>query len=207
MPAKVDNAWLLDVHRRLLARDPAAPAQLARKVMGPLAQSLAHVAHLPDDSEMILDAVTDTLMSYIKRPGQFDPSKRGLWGFLMMSAQADLLNLQNKAERRHRRERSLKLVEERAVGGNMETGEPNGQVAEVDSRMQAERVDRVLDNVFPDPVDQRLAALVLDEERRTGPYATVLGIQDAPLEEQRRTVKRQKDRIKKRLSRLGHKTT
>jgi hypothetical protein len=84
MPAKVDNAWLLGVHRRLLARDPAAPAQLAKKVMGPLAQSLAHVAHLPDDSEMILDAVTDTLMSYIKRPGQFDPSKRGMWGFLMM---------------------------------------------------------------------------------------------------------------------------
>jgi hypothetical protein len=124
-----------------------------------------------------------------------------------MSAQADLVNLQRKAERRHKRERPLKLVEERAVGGNMETGEPNGQVAEMDSRMQAERVDRVLDNVFPDPVDRRLAALVLDEERRTGPYATVLGIQDAPLEEQRRTVKRQKDRIKKRLSRLGHKTT
>ncbi|MGI8551651.1 MAG: hypothetical protein ACR2PL_12830, partial [Dehalococcoidia bacterium] len=55
---------------------------------------------------------------------------------------------------------------------------------------------------FPDVRDRRLLELILAGERRTAAYAPLLGIAAEPVEEQKRLVKRAKDRLGKRLERL-----
>jgi hypothetical protein len=59
--------------------------------------------------------------------------------------------------------------------------------------------------VPPGLTDRDLAVLALlrDGERKTAAYARVLGIADRPIEEQRRIVKREKDRLQKRLARAA----
>jgi hypothetical protein len=49
--------------------------------------------------------------------------------------------------------------------------------------------------------EQRVLALLADGERSTAAFARVLGLTDSPEDEQRREVKRVKDRIKRRLQR------
>jgi hypothetical protein len=57
--------------------------------------------------------------------------------------------------------------------------------------------------VTPDPVDQQLIDLMIKGERRTEAFAKVLGIVDMEVIQQRKIVKQRKDRLKKRLTRLG----
>lgn len=58
---------------------------------------------------------------------------------------------------------------------------------------------------FPDPVDRQVISLMLAGERRTVAFSNVLGLQALSQREQQRAVKRHKDRITKRLQRLGGK--
>jgi RNA polymerase sigma-70 factor (ECF subfamily) len=75
----------------------------------------------------------------------------------------------------------------------------NDTVERVDA---AALMERVMEEIT-DPMDRRILALMLQGERATAAYATVLGIQAAPEQEQKSIVKRHKDRISKRLERLG----
>jgi hypothetical protein len=56
---------------------------------------------------------------------------------------------------------------------------------------------------FPDARDRQLLRLVLQGERKTTRFAVVLGLADLDRVSQQREVKRHKDRIAKRLRRLG----
>ncbi len=57
--------------------------------------------------------------------------------------------------------------------------------------------------LFKAPMDPALAALVLDDERSTKKFAVLLGIAHLPASEQRKIVKREKDRIMKVFDRQG----
>jgi hypothetical protein len=54
-------------------------------------------------------------------------------------------------------------------------------------------------------IDLRALELIVRKERRTGVYAELYGLLHLPLKEQRREVKRHKDRLKKVLERAGRK--
>lgn len=53
------------------------------------------------------------------------------------------------------------------------------------------------------PEDVKVLQLMIEGERRTDRFAEALGLEGLTAEELRRTVKRHKDRLKKRLERLG----
>lgn len=197
------DEWQREIHERLLAGDVTAPAELAERLLDPLLQRLAKKYPKLPDPDLIPDAVTDALMSYIKRPAQFDPNKRSLLGFLDMAAEGDLRNALAKEKRRRQKEIPLENVELEVAAGNSEE--------EGNSETEPERgqLRQALPRIFVDPKDLVMVELIISGERMTEAFVKVLKLQHLPVEQQRREIKRHKDRLKKRLERYGkatHKT-
>jgi RNA polymerase sigma-70 factor (ECF subfamily) len=190
--------WFRRIHERLLAEDPTAPAELADAVWPTLVDKLGKGSPRLRGSGLVEDAATDALFGYIKQPGKFDPKKRGLLGFLVMAAEGDLRNALAKVKRRQLREVLLEDVEDPRLAGNKDL---DGRA--LDSALDLEKVRKSLDELFPDEADRQAVQLMLDGERSTEAYAQVWGLQTLSAEEQRREVKRNKDRVNKRLQRLG----
>ena len=197
-----------ELHRRLLEGDPVAPSELVESYMRRLVKRVCARAQVPEDDFRAQDAVTDTLLEYAQQPTKYCPAKSSLLTYLAMSAYRDLLNMMATEQRRSNREFSLEVVEHRSLDGNnlIESAEDTVLVGE-GILTPEERVllwQRVSEQ-FPVPTDRQLLSLILNGERRTTVYSAVLGIQDSDHDEQRRVVKRHKDRLTKRLVRLGGK--
>src|SRR5438128_2318180 len=101
------------MHERLLAQDPIAPEEFARKYL-PLIQR--HVAarahdHGVHDHDLINDATVEAVFAYIRHPQKFDPQKSGLLGYLKRAAERDLINLVQQDRRRRRGEELHEDVE------------------------------------------------------------------------------------------------
>jgi RNA polymerase sigma-70 factor (ECF subfamily) len=187
-----------DIHQRLLAGDPIAPSELAVAYLPLLLRWLqGRIRSIPDE-HLITDAATDALLDYADHPTRFDPTKAALLHYLKMSAWFDLLNALKRQQRRRRREIPVDPVELPPPAGN------TIQEDDDDTLTAQSLMERVLEAI-PEPRDRQLLHLLLDGERRTRPYAEILGLQNHDELEQRRLVKRHKDRLKKRLVRLGEK--
>lgn len=192
----VTDLWCREIHERLLQRDPTATSELADRLLDTLVAFLAARHPELQDEELIADAATDALINYMKNPEQFDPGKRGLVGYLKMSAEGDLLNALAKRKRLNEKIEFSEDVELLADHRNRST-EP----VDVTTQIEAEEASRVIDELFPDSRDRKLADLVIQGERSTDAYAEILGLDGVSPEQRRREVKRHKDRIKKRLER------
>ncbi len=192
------DTWQRGIHERLLAGDVTAPAELVDILLEPLLDRLTRKYPNLHDPYLLPDAVTDALMSYIKRPEQFDPSKRSLLGFLEMAAEGDLLNALAKDKRRRQKEIPSENVELEVAAGNSEIEEGNP-----DTESEREKLQQALPRIFGDPKDLVMVELMLSGERTTEAFVKVLEIRHLTKEQQRREVKRHKDRLKKRLKRYG----
>lgn len=192
-------AFARRIHRRLLSDDPTAPSQLARVYLEPV---VAHLrARFPDvrDRDLLWDAAADAILNYAEDPSTYDPQKRGLFGYLKMSARGDLLNALD-------RERRRTTVELEVVGRNKlqeDDEEEHGSERTPEAVGHSDETMRKVHEALPDPRDRRMLHLMMEQVRETRAFADVLGIQNEDEAEQRRIVKRNKDRIKKRIQRLG----
>lgn len=192
------EAWSHEIHARLLAGDLTAPAELLEEVFAPLKRALHRRNRgLPDD-HFIDDAVTGALFDYIKKPERFDPDKASLLGYLEMASQGDLKNALAKDRRWQKKHTTLEAVELHARDGKREKKGPD-----IVTTLEAERIGRLLVEHFDDQKDLEMAELIIAKERSTEAFAAILDIEGLPVTEQRREVKRHKDRIKKRLKQLG----
>lgn len=195
--------WLKEIHERLLANDPIAPAELAEQTVDILVRKLTAKYHYLNDQSLIYDAVSDAILGYIKSPRQFNPSKRGLLGYLQMAAEGDLKNALSKISRRHKREIVSDDVELTLLGGNISLR--RDFMANDNSTRKEEQnhneVKNAIYTLFDNPKDVKIAEMMMDGERSTTAFAAVLGIQELNDIEQKSEVKRHKDRIKKRLER------
>jgi RNA polymerase sigma-70 factor (ECF subfamily) len=196
------------IHKRLLSGDPVASAEFARVYMEPLVRYLRRRHPEVNDETLAWDAATNAVLDYAENPSSFDPKKSGLFGYLKMASHRDLLNALEKERRRGASERSagLRAVELSPGGGKeLQRDEDVERVGER-TELDEERSQRIMEKVYealPDPRDRRMLELMMDEVRETEAFAEVLGIRDRDEAEQRKTVKRHKDRIKKRVQRLG----
>lgn len=192
--------WYQHIHVQFLSDDPTASARLVEGAFESLILQLSK--KFPDlrGSDLLNDAVTDALMEYIKAPSNFDPSKRGLFGYLLMAAKRDLLNALSKKERRENREVSIDTVENNDFGGNIVSTQ-----ASLDCLIDANTTQKEIDKLFDNSEDKRMAWCILQGERSTEAYVDILGIHSLPVAEQQRVVKRNKDRIKKRIERFKEK--
>jgi RNA polymerase sigma-70 factor, ECF subfamily len=195
------DTWQHNIHKKLLAQEVTAPAELAEVLLEPLIHRLTRKFPKLPDSDLLYDAVTDALMSYVKRPAQFDPAKRSLMGFLVMAAEGDLHNALAKEKRRRQKEISFKDVELGEAAGKSEVEDGNSETEPAEEKLR-----QALPRIFEDPKDLVMVEMMISGERTTEAFVEVLKLQHLPIEQQRREVKRHKDRLKKRLERYGKAT-
>ncbi len=193
----------LELHQRLVDRDPNAPADLAVTFLEPLIAWLSE-RNPRIHPDHVNEAADEAIVALIRNPASYSPSKCNLESYLRMSAQGDLRNLLAK-ERRHRRNYPLLDVELSQDDGKYPGREVEPPVLLMFEEEQARRRDG-----GPDPVrdgltevDRRCLELMESGERKTARFAEILGITDRPIEEQKLLVKRIKDRLKKRIERRG----
>ena len=194
----------LALHRRLIAGDVTAPADLAIIFLAPLIHWLVAKNSAKIPPEMCADAAEDALIALMKSPTSFNPDRSmRLTTYLRMSAQGDLQNLM-ACEKRHRQKQiSLETVEllPNAWKYMAKDNDPSWalQIQEAAANTDSDLVAKAC--VGLPAAETSVLRLMLQGERRTAPFAAVLGVVHLPKKDQRATVKRVKDKLKKRLER------
>jgi hypothetical protein len=201
MEALPDEAFERELHQRLLDGDLVASQELAAAFLLVVVDRLKQRFPGLDDESLIFDAATDAILSYAERPSQYKPDGLRLLAYLVMSADGDLKNALRRHQRRAHRELSMSDVELLLDARNPE--EDKEAYPEHAVGPEVNGVARRVREVIPDPVDQQFIDLMIQGERRTDAFAKVLGIADMEVKQQRKIVKQHKDRLKKRLTRLG----
>jgi DNA-directed RNA polymerase specialized sigma24 family protein len=177
-------------HCSIVEGDRAALETLAEHALPVLVQQLRR-AFRRSDNDQLQDAADDALMDYARAPQRFDPSSGdSLDRFLYRAAWRNVANSLRKDLRRRRRE--TRYANETACWNSPET---------TTIRLHTEMARRTLERGI-DGVEREALELWFDGERRTGALAEVLGFGALQAPEQRRLVKRFKDRNMKRLARL-----
>lgn len=193
----------LELHERLLNRDESASGELFARYMNWMVDALR--ARYPSvaryDETLVLDAVTDALFDYVSRPEAYRPDLKGLKGFLYLAAYRNLLNAWRSIRQTAAVETSLdQLVELGRENGNSPVEECDIADQVVDTIALAQ-VWQHVQALLPNDADLQVVALMSQGVRETRAYAEVLGLTEMPLAEQRKQVKRAKDRLLKRLRR------
>lgn len=201
MEALPNDRFERELHQRLLDGDLVASRDLAAAYLPALVDRLRRRFPRLDDESLVFDAATDAILSYAERPSQYKAGTMRLLPYLVMSADGDLKNALRRQRQRAQRE---------FPGGDVELllearnhyQEEEGTDEPVDAPKTEELVRKVR-QVVPDLIDRKLIDLMIQGERRTAAFARVLGIAAVDAVQQRRIVKQHKDRLKKRLARLG----
>lgn len=194
MAAFPDKDWCSQVHSRLVSGNVTAPAELYKALFPPLVSWLGSKGRT-SDRDLILDAATDALLGYLKRPNAWDATKATLVSYLCMAADRDLLNLLKKSTRRQRYEILKSDVEDAEDERNVVLDDNEAKrsvrdaLAAVHSHIKSEQ-------------DLQFVTLMLSGERSTEKFAAILGIENETIEKKTRAVKRHKDRLKKLLQRI-----
>ena len=190
-----DSETAAVLYERLRTGDPLAQSEFIAAVLDPL---VAHLrAKWPHADEHIrITAAGDAVLSLIRNPDLYDPSKRGLIGFLRMAAEGDFLNVLAKERKHHIGRETREIVELPADGGNTvaEDGLPS-----FDDREIAAEIAGLT------PPERAVFELMRDGERHTPAFAAALNLGHLPEADWPREVKRVKDRVIKRLQRAGGK--
>lgn len=188
---------LLRLHRRLLEGDRVAPAELIECLLRPLIGEMKH-KYPTTDVHLVSDGVTDALLDYCARPRIFDQA-RGvpLNCYLATAAWRNIANiLRGETRRKTREAKAVEMADQNVVELYLPTGNLL-QNAVLGTTQGHDELARLL----PDPTDQQVFKLKSLGERRTEAFAKAMGIAHLPIEQQRREVKKTKDRIDKIMER------
>lgn len=196
--------WQIQKHQQILNQDsPTAFAQLSELALPHLIEFLQHEfrqaeVHLHET------AAIDSLLTYHDAPQKYDPDKLSLFAYLRMAARHDLLNA---IDHSNRQKRPLRDIDEPAIQSQL--------VTEAGLESDLSYLDQWLENSDSskqtilrqfednlDTTDRQLFLLMLNGVRETEPYAEIMGLAAQPVAEQRQEVKRAKDRLTKKLTRL-----
>jgi RNA polymerase sigma-70 factor (ECF subfamily) len=179
------------LHERLVTGDDSVLDELAAELLAQLLPRLRRgFPHAPQD--VVVEAVEDAILEYVAQPAQFDPL-RGLsiGQFLTMVARRNLMNaLAKEAARKVREARYASVQPTRMV--------PADTDPVPDARVRARLLAATADNA-----ERRALVAWLEGDRSTVGLAKSLGLSHLPSIEQRREVKRFKDRVVKRVVRQG----
>lgn len=205
-PAPADDADGRALHARLVAGDRTASAELAVRYLDELVAWLRRTNPRADPDDCVT-AAGEALLDLICRPRSYDPARQTLAVYLRVSARGDLRNLQ-RAERKHASRRApLEVVELPGAAGKYPVGLSEDPADVVERREQIKAHLSPVPAAVADgltPQEARVLELMRAGERKTALFAVALGITGLPVAEQRRAVKRAKDRLVKRLERAGN---
>lgn len=197
---------LQDIYQRLLLDEPDAPSDLIELALDPLIKFLHSKYHSYKDPTVLTDIAIDSLFKFVQQPNRYNPDKSNLWSYLCMDVLSDMHNALDKEQRRASHEIPLDSVADHQFDRNNEVEElvleklvplalpPNSDMDVIMGRLR---------NEITDPIDWQIIGLWCDGERKTEIYAEVLGITHLSLPEQTKIVKKNKDRLRVQLKRLG----
>jgi RNA polymerase sigma-70 factor (ECF subfamily) len=195
----------LRLHRRLLERDASAPADVAAAFLAPLITWL-EATNPSADPTTCGEAAGQAIIDFIHNPSAYHPDGLAVRSFLRMAAQRDLQNALRKERRHQRNRRDWNLVEDAPEAGKYlgRDDDPSLRLQLAEAERQAAPPEALLRGLTE--VERRVLELMRQGERRTAVYAAVMGILHLSTVEQRRRVKREKDRLAKRMQRWegGH---
>ncbi len=192
----------LHLHTRMLGGDPTAPADVCATYCDPLSAWM-EAAFPHDDPHLCREAAGRALFDYVQHPHCFNPQRLDLAAYLRMAARRDLLNLRRGEARHHIRRSPWQVVEEGEEAGNYLQGDPPDLrlVREEEGAWASDVVRRVRQECSPQ--EECVLDLMLAGERRTEVFAAAMGLEDLPKPERERQVYRMKERLRKRLQRVG----
>jgi DNA-directed RNA polymerase specialized sigma24 family protein len=182
------------LHRRMLERHSnVVPAQVADAFLLPLVKALERRFRDLSDQHEIEEEAARSLLNYFNEPKKFKADRGSLLNYLYMDASANLKDI-------HRRREKVVLhsvpFDEYVMNDAVEGNRLRPTTADEDSS----RVDRVLARLS-DPVDQEVLRLIMEGERNTEVFVTLLGLEHLSKAEQAAAVQRHKDRVKKTVRR------
>lgn len=184
------------LHQLLLDGSRTATAEIAELFLQPLIKRLRVEFRQLKDPDLIDMSVTDALVNYFEHPEKFEPARSSLFTYLRTRARTYLLNrLGHGASKK-----VVELGEAETVYQMTNEGESDTESLLVSNTYQAEIMQQVQKHITG-PTDLRIVTLMIQGISETTEYAKVLGITDRPFAEQKRTVKRHKDRINKIIER------
>lgn len=193
----------LEVHQRLLLDAPTAALDATELLLAPLTRRLR--AKWPQlDRDATHDAATEVLVQYLQAPARYDPTRASLLGWLLLQAHRDLINEYNGKQKSFER---AWLVES-DLPADRATGEPaqlddHLPPTEIEPRLGPSRFLSAIRDALPDERDRQLLWAIADEgSRGTDEAAEILGLTHLPPAERTAEVRKNKDRIMKRLRRL-----
>jgi len=195
------------LHQRLLAEDPIAPSDLAVTYLDGLTHWLVTHNSSALDPHTCATAAADAIITLIKNPHTYHPARAGLEAYLRMSAQRRLQNLLRSERRHSSRKATWDAVEVSPEMGKYLRDEESDPALIVLRHDAEQEVARQLSAVPASvrarltPQEEMVCELMREKERKTAVYAAVLGLTNLPPAQQRRDVKRVKDRLAKRLGR------
>lgn len=193
-----------ELHKKILSGDVTANSEMAEIVLPILTKRLTRIFPSIYDDHLIDIAVTDALLNYFDNPAQFQEKKKSLLNYLLMSARGDLLNI---IRPRKLDVNSSQLNEDVEFGDSYSEENIEGHVVLAEEDVEAEALIRMstvyprLNELFPELKDREFVTMMMNGIRETEEYAKVLGIDQLSSSQQRDTVKRYKDRIKKTITR------
>jgi RNA polymerase sigma factor (sigma-70 family) len=190
------------IHQSLLDGEPTASEALARECLMPLVRILRR-RHLDVPRDILIDAASDALLSLIQLPDRFDPKRSGLLTFLATVAERRLID--------HLRAASRQAAREIYAGSAQELQDRTRDIVCADARScyaesaAAEALSEVLETMIaealPDPKDREILRLICEGRQSVEDFAALLGVDGLPPVEQRRAIKRSRDRVLNRLRR------
>ncbi|RKI09907.1 sigma-70 family RNA polymerase sigma factor [Corallococcus sp. AB030] len=171
-----------------------APIDVFGKYMGLIVRRLGR--SVPCSEETASDAAIDAIFAYLRAPERHDPAKASLETYLFQIARRVAQDRMRSESARLQREQHY--VDIAAI----QAGNPKGRM---DSSAEAEAIMKTLVSrgTLSDAKDIATLRLFLEGENSTETFAEAMGLKGLPKEELRREVKRYRDRLMKRLSRVG----
>lgn len=189
---------LRELDERLRSGGMAVSAILAALLLPALKRRFRRWSNL--DPHVVESLIGERVAAYLFEPERYDPDKSPLLAYLWQDINGDLRNELSAQARRREREvpdsPSVELFDRERNPGVEEEAldavDPFDAPAEL---VQAAREEAARLN----EQDQELVKLISEGVRETAAYAELLGIRHLPVEQQRKEVKRHKDRLKKSL--------
>lgn len=199
MRVQVPQAILMAIHRRLLAKEKTAWDDLVAVLLEPLVDELSVYSRRIDE-HVIREAVIDALLDECANPERFEAS-RGvpLDRFLAAAARRNVQDLQQSEHRRKQREQRYGCQKKEA---NVALDPAAANILQEVQEGQERKVQNLL-TLVKNPRDREILLLRMQGVRCTAVFARILGIEDRSLEQQRREVKRCKDRLRRLATRHG----
>ncbi|AEI68014.1 RNA polymerase sigma factor [Corallococcus macrosporus] len=183
----------LKLHARVLQGESLASEDVFRVLMDPIVKVLKHEVGCQVDDDAY-DSAVDAVLYYLRHPQRYDSQRARLSTYLTQIAK-------RRAADRHRSGKSrVQREEDYGEEFALRASAPK-DVMELS--VEARLTVRKLEQINFRTEERKLLGPVLQGEGATEELGKVLGLDSLSELEQRREVKRHRDRLMKRLARVG----